>query len=316
MEPTEMNNQEEQYGQQPEVQAEPVASTESVAEPEDLAEAFKALREQNASSADKPVETSESAPEPEPVQSPVEQPIDYSYGEPANNVPRTNWSAKDAEAKRGIQQAAIQRVNEQWRQQGKRPIEMDELTRRDEQTGRLYYIDIYDDPKEWDQPGYRGTDKATARQHMKEFNEDLQAAWNKEVIQAQRDMAQMIEPIRRLYAFGPTYDSLDEETKDVLNELSEPYQIVDKEGRSWGFNVDLNMLLKQAQNIVAKTRSRYGSYQQPAPVQQKPQVRQPVVDSRSSAGESRQSNQQAEPKDIGDAIAMFERMQREQRKAR
>ena len=173
MEPTELNNQEEQYGQ-PEQAAEetqPVAPAENVAEPADLADAFAALRAQNASSTDQPVANAEGVDPNEYELSDLEPVNDTSYGEPAGYEPRTNWAAKDAETKRGIQQAAIQQVNAQWRQQGKRPIEIDELTRRDEQTGRLYYIDIYDDPKEWDQPGYRGTDKATARQHMKEFNE-------------------------------------------------------------------------------------------------------------------------------------------------
>ena len=319
MENTEaLNNQEAQYGQpaEPEQQAQPVAENENVAEPADLADAFAALRAQNAPGTDSSVAATEEQQQPAEQQyAPVDTGSYADYRGPASYEPPTNWSAKDAEMKRNIQKLSIQTVTEQWRQQGKRPIEIDELTRRDEQTGRLYYIDIYDDPQEWNKPGYQGVDKATARQHMKEFNEDLQASWNKEVIQAQRNYAQTVEPIRRLYAFGPTYDKLDEETKDVLAQLVDPYEIVDKDGRSWGFNCDLNAALKQAQGIVNSTRARYGSYiQQQQQAAQQQQVRQPAVDARSSAGGNRQSAP-SDPKDINDAIMMFEKMQRENRKA-
>jgi len=321
MEPTEMNNQEEQHGQQPEVKAEPVASTESVAEPEDLASAFAAIRSQNAPSPNVPVATAEATggEQQEQPTAPVEQQSYGTVGESSGYVSGIDWAARDQDLVGGIREVVKRTVGQEWQEQGRRQLTLDDLARRNEQTGEVYFINLDDDPRTWNQPGYRGTDRSTARQKMKEFNEDLRDQWVAECRAKEQELMTVAEPLRRMIAFAPVYERFDEDTKRIFDVLTEDYAIRGQDGQVYGYTADLNVLGKQAYVMAAENKQYYGKQnsqqtQQQVPVQ--PEIRQPVVDSRSSAGGSRQSTPQAEPKDIGDAIAMFERMQREQRKAR
>ena len=315
MEPT---NQEAVYEQSGEVnqaveeQAAPMApELAPAADPEDLAAAFAALRENDK----KPAQTSVAAGEAE-QQQPAEQqpavPVEQ-YGQSGNDAnvsQRIDWNAKRNEAINSVRQLAINQVRKQWQEQGRRTLTIDELARRDEQTGEIYYVNLDDDPQSWNKPGYRGVSRSVARQRMKEFNEDLQVSWANEVNQATNSLMQAIAPYQKMVEFGPIYDKMPSDVQNIMDRLTAPYAIVGSDGTIAGYNVDLYATAQQAIEIAKMYRSQ-------APVEEQPKagaVRTPALDAGRAAGGQRQTATK-EPENIGDAIAMFERMQKEQRKA-
>ena len=323
MDPTELNNQEDTYGQpggeQPieDQQAAPVVEeTASAAEPEDLAAAFAALRGNDQKPAQTAVATGEAGQQPGAEQpAPVQQQQYQQPGDNANDSPRIDWAAKRNEAIDGARRFAIAQVRQQWQEQGRRALTIDELARKDEQTGEIYYINLDDDPSKWNQPGYRGVSRSVARERMKEFNEDLQTSWNNEVRQATIDAMNTLAPYQRMIDFGPVYEKMPKDVQDIMDRLTAPYAIVAQDGTIAGYNVDLIATARQAIDIAQMYRQANPAAGAADNAQTRGQVRTPALDSNSSAGGQRRTSAQKDPTDISDAIAMFEQMQRDQRKA-
>ena len=321
MEPTELNNQEvqdEQFAQQPQEQVPDVAAQqEDASSPTDLAAAFAALRGNDKAAAQTPMATgeaqsTESGTNGGSQSAPVQPGESGISGTDAADLSGLDVNAYGQSLLNGIRQQVIQQKRDEWTQRGYRTFSVQDLARRNEDDGSYYYVNPDDGQQNWDRPGYRGFSRREAQEWCDSFNKELNEQWKKECSALEKEMMNSYAPTFRMLQFYDTYNKMSDAEKDIFNELSDAYAIVDRNGTIQGFNADLNLLARQAKSMA----SRFGT-QAAQPTQQRgtqPQVRQPAVDARSSAGGTRQTSV-PEFKDINDAVAYYEQQQRLNRKA-
>lgn len=307
---TDLNNQEVQNEVAQESQA-VAEQPEAAASPTDLAAAFEMLRANDNGTtpsivangegeAGSPGGNQDNVPVAESTvseQQPGESgttPIDLSGFNP-------NTYGQDV--LKNIRNQVIQEKSKEWSEKGYKTFKVRDLARRDEQTGRIFYVNPNDNPKDWERPGYQGLTLEQAKTWCDVTNQDLNDQWRQECKELEQQYIEDAMPTLRLAAFAPVYQGMSQVEKDVVDEMTAPYAIIDANGRITGYNCDLNSVA----NIARSVAKRIGSASPaPAPVNN---VRQPATDARSSAGGSSKKGLR-EPKDLSEAMEILWEMDR------
>lgn len=301
MDPMELNNQEDIYGQpggeqqpeQPQTQdAAPVAAEpEAAAEPEDLAAYFRSLHNNDNAAAETNVAdggAAEGTPNGSQEQISGTTP-NIPTGQPRGtgtapvDLSGFDPNAKAREVYNDIRNLVVQQKRKEWDEKGYRKFSIRDLQRKDQSTGRIFYIDPDDRPEDWERPGYQGLKIQEAKAWVDIQNEALNEQWKKECGELEQQYVQQSAPYFNLIAYANTYSSLNPTEKMLVDRMTEPYALRNSNGEVIGFSCDLNMTTQIARQM-AKDMGAINQAQPQQPATNN--VRQPAVDARSSAGGS------------------------------
>jgi len=298
----------------------PIPQPDAATTPVDLAAAFKMLNQSNREAAQEPVATGEAdeGEAGEPVSADdAEGGSSIVSNEPAGAggivsgssdvIGAIDFNAQKQSLLRGIQQRSIDEVRREFKESKIDYFSINELTQRDEQTGRIRFRnpDVADERD----PNYYFDSRAEAQNFVDAWNKGVDNEFRRAVNERQSKLMQETEPTVRLLDFVPTYNAMDETTQKVFDSLIEPYAIKDNAGNEVGFNVDLQAAARQAELIAKQFAPIAGNKQ--ADDQQTvsaPAVNDsPAVDMASGNGKS---EDEAEPKSIGEALKLLDKKNR------
>lgn len=200
-----------------------------------------------------------------------------------------------------MQQQALRNVREKFQREQIDMWSIQDIYERDEQTGRVRFRNP-DDPSRDFQSRYE------AQQFVDAMNKQITQRFREEVNKEQRTLIQQEAPKLRLIEFAPKYDAMDKTTKDVFEDMIEPYAVRDSSGDVIGFNVDLDAVARQASRIAQRFQP---SQQQGEPQQKEAKAStSPAVDIKTGAS---QTGSMPEPKTIGEALKMYDASQRKKK---
>ena len=194
---------------------------------------------------------------------------------------------------RDLQMTARRNVAKRFQDNNVKMMDIGELySRRDDGTV------VFNNP---DDPHRPFQSRAEAQQWIDSMNAQITAAYNKEVAKEQQELYKNVEPSVRLLQFAPVYDAMDQVTREVFEELIEPYAIIGANNEPIGFSCNLETMGRQAVRLA----SRFGSapQQQAQPVQQ---AAEPAMDIKASPS----GTGTAEPRDINEAMRMLNEQRR------
>lgn len=295
-------------------------------EPIDLSQAFKIYNQANRAAAQGAVEPAEPSDdgdtegnepdveaeqqvptgEDEPAAPNVSNVGDnLGIGGSANVVEPIDFDARKQEILRQIQSDALRAVRADFSKNNIAECSIEDLYSRDESTGRVRF-------KNPDDPGRDFASRAEAQQWVDAFNKQIDARFRQEVNKKQRELLGDYAPTLRLIEFAPKYEGLDKVTKDVFDDLIDPYAVRNRSGNIIGYNIDLNAMLSQAKKIA----KRFAMQPEPAKPEGEPPV-QPKVNGRPAFNMPTGSGKSAddkEPETIGEALKLYDKRQREKGK--
>ena len=185
------------------------------------------------------------------------------------------------------------KVNLNWR--------IGDLYERDERTGETKF-------KNPDRPGQYFSSRMEAQQYVDSMNKQVAAAYREEVLRQQQQMLKDAAPQMRLLDFATAYQVMDQDVRDILDDLVEPYAIM-QNGRVVGYNCDLNAAANQAMKIASRFKAQREQYSQPAAQPQQKQTqpgKMPAMDMKTGTGEA---GSEEEPKDLNEALLMYRKQQ-------
>lgn len=276
-------------------------------EPADLSEALKAYQQQNEVVAEEPVQNagpreheSPSADEDagESGSSEEEGPADDGGYTDAGGS-SADYEGVDYEAWRktevdAINQEAVRLANDKFKELGIKKFGINDLYQRNEETGEVVFANP-DNPK---QPF---TSRSQAQEWINSFNQQVDLEFRKLAYEKQREAWEARQPTIRMIEFGPTYERMSQDEKDVFDSLVEPYAVNNSKGEPIGFSCDLNAAAVQATKIVSRFAGRTQQQQEQQPVQ--PQQSGPALDMKGSR--TNEQPRQGEPKTLAEAMAMY-----------
>lgn len=207
---------------------------------------------------------------------------------------------------REVQQDAVQQIRKEFADQNIGYYSVGELTVRDPQTGRVMFRnpDVQDERD----PNYYFNSRSEMQAFIDAWNKGVDNEFRRAVNDKQRELMQQAAPKARLAEFVPKWQAMDSATKAVFDELLEGHEIRDASGKEIGFDVNLDAVAAQAKRIA----SRFGGGQQAQQAAQ--QVAQQAQQQGSSGGPALdmpggngKSPDEAEPKNIGEALKMFDK---------
>jgi len=243
-----------------------VLNSDPATEPIDLAQAFKMFNKANSGSTDPDVEPNGSGGDSDPAPdvsdvtegqqvsseeardeagSTDEQGDTDGVGGSTNVIEPVDFNARKQEILKELQQNAIQSVRQSFAENKISPCTIEELYSRDENTGRVSF-------KNPDDPTRDFNSRAEAQQWVDAFNKQVEMRFRQEVNKKQQELLKGAMPTIRLIDFAPKFEALDQVTKDVLDDLIEPYSITDNQGNVIGFDVDLDAALARAKKIAKR----------------------------------------------------------------
>lgn len=200
-----------------------------------------------------------------------------------------------------VQRNAYSQVAAFYKKEGIKTVSIDMLYERDERTGEVSF-------KNPDNPNKNFSSRAEAQQWCEAFNNQIKDRFKKDVQTKQIELYKQAEPSLRVLAFKDYYEAMDQTTKDVFDDLIDPYSITDRSGKIIGFNCNLEAMARQAYKISRR-------FQQAAPKEEvsqqqaiPKQATKPAMDMKTGA--SKGNDDFKEPKDIGEALKMFDKMNR------
>lgn len=239
----------------------------------------------------------QSAPEPE------QQGGSEDAGGPAAGSEGFDYEAVQKKLIQDIDSQAKREITQMFQQNGIKNWSVADLYHKDEQNGRVSFTNP-DDP---DRPFQS---RAEAEQWVASMNRQVQQGYQEAVRKRSREIIQEQGPTLRLAQFAPFYYQMDQTSRAILSDIIEPYEV--KRGNEViGYNCDLMTAARQAVKIA----QRYQGSQQPQQQgKQQPQQRQqaaaPAMDMSASGGSSGQVEQK-EPKNIEEAMAMYQQAKKQ-----
>jgi len=302
-----LNNQEAQYEQTAQENPPVVDEQEAPANPSDLAEAFAMLRDNDGTTAQTPVANGESEQAGQSDrgrvqetqqgaggQSDISQQLSNAPGGTAVDLSGFDAVAQAKQAYSDLRSLVVETKRKEWADKGYKKFNVRDLARRDEQTGRIIYINPDDRPEDWERPGYQGLTIQQAKAWCDITNEDLNDKWKKECSELEKEYVEKARPYFELLAYADTYSRLNPVEQYYVDTITDMYAMRNAQGQVMGFNCDLNKVTQIAKQLAANAPAM----QQQA--QSVNNVRQPATDARSSAG----NNKGGTPKinDLNDAF--------------
>lgn len=180
----------------------------------------------------------------------------------------------------------------------KKKWDIKDLHSRDED-GNVHFID----------PD-KGTELPTrldAQNWINVMNDQVNETYQMKVKDTSMKMVQNARPMFELLQFGPTYDAMDQDTKDMFEDIIAPYSLRDASGQVYGFSCNLNAAHEQAKRLVNRVRSM----QKPAQQQAAPmQAKTPAMDMKTGSGSS---TDDGEPKTLEEAMRRLNASKKEKK---
>ena len=288
------------------------AEPEAGEEPDDLASAFAALQRSRQSDADRNLEgpgdggnpgDEDAADDDDEEDEALGDDRQDSDGGPGDDYEGANYQALQDQLTSEIQQAAMQQAVAEYQRDGVRPITMNDLYQRDQSTGRVTYINPDDRSRPF-------SSRMEAQQWIDSFNSQLRQEIQTRARAVSRELSKQMAPARRLLAFAPTFDSMDDATREVFDDLVEGFEVRNQQGDVVGYTCDLNRMAERARRMAEKYGRRGGG--RSAGATRREEQRKPAEDLRSHGSASaRRKDPNREPRDLNEAFEIM----RERRRA-
>lgn len=218
-------------------------------------------------------------------------------GDTAARGPAVDYTESDLDSVRqtlinGAQQMAAQDVNREFEEQGWQRFGMNDITERDEQTGRVRF-------KNPEDPNRDFSSRMEAQQWLDAYDKFFMQEWENAVKDKTNELLKETLPAMRMMEFAPKYSSMSKTEQDVFESLVEGSEIKDSTGMVIGYDTDLDQAYARAVSIA----KRFGSTQSSAPAAQKAAPSGPVMDLPSS-GSSTAPKSEA-PKNLNEALKAY-----------
>lgn len=293
-------------------EADDVDGDEGDEEPEDLASAFAALQRSRQEDADSDVGDGEDdlGDDEDEV---VDKDDDEALGDegqdldggPGDGYEGADYQALQDQLTAEINHAAMQQAVSEYQRDGVRPITMNDLYQRDQSTGRVTYIN----PDDLSRPF---SSRMEAQQWIDSFNSQLRQEIQTRARAVSRELSKQMAPARRLLAFAPTFDAMNEQTREVFDDLVEGFEVRNQQGDVVGYTCDLDRMAERARRMAEKYGRRGGGSGRASGAIRREEQRKPAEDLRShGSAAARRKDPNREPRDINEAWQIM----REQRKA-
>jgi len=209
-------------------EVEDVQEVAAVADPRDLSDAFAILRESHKDMAQGNLEDGKETGEPAADDAPGEP--DDGGGAPVDDeeadVPDAGLDYDDADYRRvgqnilnSVKQQARSAATETFKKNGIRKFTIADLYEKDEQRGVVSF-------RNPDDPSRPFQSRADAMGWIDSMNQAIDTEYQNLVRQNEQRFAKDAAPAARLMQFAPTYNAMDEDARAVLDDLIEPYGIM------------------------------------------------------------------------------------------
>lgn len=288
------------------------AEPEAGEEPDDLASAFAALQRSRQENADGDVDGSgdgedtgddDAADDGDEEHEALEDDRQDADGGPGDGYEGADYQALQDQLTAEINQAAMQQAVSEYQRDGVRPITMNDLYQRDQSTGRVTYINPDDRSRPF-------SSRMEAQQWIDSFNSQLRQEIQTRARAVSRELSRQMAPARRLLAFAPTFDAMDDATREVFDDLVEGFEVRNQQGDVVGYTCDLNRMAERARRMAEKYGRRGGD--RGAEATRREEQRKPAEDLRSHGSASaRRKDPNREPRDLNEAFEIM----RERRRA-
>ena len=194
---------------------------------------------------------------------------------------------------------ALQDTQAKFRELNIQKINVTDLYSRDERTGSVTFRNPDDERSPF-------RSRMEAQQWCDSFNAQIDNEFRKMATQQRNELIKEYQPTMRLLQFAPKFNEMDEDVKEIFNQIIEPYQI--KKGNNiMGYSCNLDTAAKQAERMVSTMKTRYKAaqpaQQAAAPQQQVANVGSgPAVDMNTGKNNSGATQ---EPKSLEEAMRML-----------
>lgn len=275
---------------------------EEADEPADLADAFARYREaqregdeEAAGEGGEDAEDEEYEEEDEDSEDYLPDEGDGRGGEASEVGDDVDSSAALTNFVQDIQRQAVERARQEFSKQGVRQFSVRDLYSKDDR-GRA----VYQNPDDPDRPF---ANRMEAQSWVDSINQQIQ----QEMVQvAQRNQEALLKenaPSIRLLQFYPTYRSMGQAQRDVLDDLIEDYEIR-KNGKVVGYSCDLDRMARTAARLAKRRQDSMPKRGRPKKVDEGPSL-----DMRTKGTRGRKKERK-EPRDLSEAMRMYNEMQR------
>lgn len=276
---------------------------EQQAGPTDLAEAFRMLGKEEQKPAADPVGQQ---PEPEPAPAP-EPEVGGGEPEPDQGVGGSADGVEDFDIKPArdailtdIQRSAYNEVAQMYKKEGIKYITIDMLYERDERTGQVSF-------KNPDNPNRNFESRSDAQQWCDAFNKQIDTKFKMDVREKQAELYKQAVPKLKILQFKNTYDKMDKNTRDIFEDLVEPYEIRNQAGQIVGYSCDLESMAKQANKISSRFTATSPTLDNKGDAPAPKVATKPAMDMKTGVGKR---DDFVEPSNIGEALKMYDKMNR------
>lgn len=227
---------------------------------------------------------------------------DQGPGESTSSEPQFNTRAYLQRVENAVMQEARNQAVSELQQNNVKLMQFDDIIQRDENTGQMQFINP--DTKE----AFR--DRVDAQRWLDTQNNQVKAVATRIADQKASEIRKNVGPAARTQIFiNTTYKNMDEITRNVFNNLIEPYAINNAQGERIGFSCDLDAQHKVAQQIVQGFQPK----PQSQPAQEAPKAEPPTSPAMnmqtSSEQPAGQFDYEKEPTNVAEALEIQYRLE-------
>ena len=296
----------------------PAEETEetSVAEaptPTNLSEAFEILKKQNSNVDSGNEEEGESDGESDGETEPESDSQEYNDegsdvgGGSADEFDGFDPNDSISSILNQVQKRATEEAYNDFKSKNYRKITVMDLRQEDEQ-GNVTYLNPDNQRRNFES-------RMEAQQWVDSFNKQVDIDFRAVSQQYEQKLLETARPTLQMLDFVPVYQKMSAEQQDIMDDLIEPYEIKSSDGTVIGYKCNLVSMAKQAINMSNKINEKYsrkseiGSRSGNTATQD---VGRPATDLK-SRGSSDSSVGDPEPKNLQEAMALYQKQQREKR---
>jgi len=204
-----------------------------------------------------------------------------------------------------IQQEAIKQTRQRFSEANIKNIDIDDLYRRDENTGRVEFHNP-DDPDRPFESRYE------AQQWVDAFNKQVNNRFAREAQKTMNELSSLQKPMFELLDFIPQYQKLSAEEQEILEDLIEPYGITNGNGEVVGYSISLPGMANQAKKIAKRFAKEQPAQSENAAQPVQKNATRPAMDIKTS-GSGDGANVKREPKNLSEAFKMLNEQKKEKR---
>lgn len=152
-----------------------------------------------------------------------------------------------------------------------------------------------------DNPSQPFASRVEAQAWVNSMNDQIKEGFVRAAQSEYQELLKQAMPAIRLVEFAPTFDKMDDDVKQVFDQLIEPYSVYNNAGQVIGYNCNLPQMANQAASIASRFRGNQAQQQQQVQ-QQVQQASEPAMDMQTGAS---RSSANEEPKTLEEAFAMI-----------